>query len=105
MVIWRYLLQTWFTFTQVIGDKKGTGTARALGNPRGLQDLQKLQKTAMVPVKLIHVIRNPFDNIGTVCLRKLKERKPGNQHKVSEILLIEALHVYTFSTLVEKHSH
>ena len=84
---------TELNLTQVIGDKKGTGTAKALSNPKGLQDLQELQETVMAPVKLIHVIRNPFDNIATMCLRQLKERKPGNQVKVSQILPVNPLHV------------
>ncbi|XP_020620367.1 uncharacterized protein LOC110058117 [Orbicella faveolata] len=52
---------------KVIGDKQGSGTAAILGQRKGLQDLQELQKTVEVPVKLIHVIRNPFDNIATIC--------------------------------------
>lgn len=68
--------------TQVIGDKKGGPTTSMLGKARGLLDLQELQKTVAVPIRLIHVIRNPFDNIATICLRRLQQWTPTNQHKV-----------------------
>jgi hypothetical protein len=45
----------------LIGDKKGgVSTVRLDANP-GL--LHKLRKTVGVPVKFIHVVRNPYDNI------------------------------------------
>ena len=61
-----------FPALQVIGDKKGAGTARNLAND--LTTLNKLQETVGIPVKFIHVIRNPFDNIATQMLRVLKVR-------------------------------
>lgn len=49
---------------KVIGDKKGGVSAGALRrNPRLLQ---QLRETVRVPVKVFHVIRNPFDNIKTI---------------------------------------
>jgi len=43
----------------IIGDKKGGATAAALyKNPGRLDELQEL---VGVPIKLVHVIRNPFD--------------------------------------------
>lgn len=48
----------------VIGDKKaGRSTDRLIRSP---QLLDKLQTAVGVPLKLIHVVRNPFDNIATL---------------------------------------
>jgi hypothetical protein len=53
-----------FRKLKVVGDKKGgVSTARLKKDP-GLLD--KLRRTVRVPVKLIHVIRNPFDNLSTM---------------------------------------
>lgn len=54
----------------VIGDKHGQFTARTLAENPEL--LKKLQDVVKVPVKFIHVVRNPFDNIATMALRKAK---------------------------------
>lgn len=51
----------------LIGDKKGGITTKHLiHNPQLLDDLQK---TIELPLKIIHVIRNPFDNIATISIR------------------------------------
>lgn len=66
---------------KVIGDKKGSGTAAILAYAEGRQHLQELQKTVVAPVKLIHVIRNPFDNIVTICIKSglVQEIIPRNK--------------------------
>jgi len=47
---------------RVLGDKKGNGTIRIIRRyPEALSLLEKFD----VPVKFIHVIRNPYDNIAT----------------------------------------
>jgi len=51
----------------VIGDKRGGGTSHQLRGRPGL--LPKLQRLVDVPLRVIHVIRNPFDNIATLCRR------------------------------------
>ncbi|MCA1614387.1 MAG: sulfotransferase, partial [Acidobacteria bacterium] len=48
---------------RVIGDKKGGGSTMRLGADPRL--LARLRRTVGVPVKLVHVVRNPFDNIST----------------------------------------
>lgn len=48
----------------VIGDKRGGGTSYQLGRRPGL--LPRLRRLAGVPLRVIHVIRNPFDNIATL---------------------------------------
>lgn len=56
-----------FSELQVIGDKKGGMTTQRIGKDYDL--LQSVPKKVGMPVKYIHVIRNPFDNITTMALR------------------------------------
>ena len=50
-----------------VGDKKGGRSTRRLrARPRLLDDLRA---AAGVPVKVVHVVRNPFDNIATMARR------------------------------------
>ncbi|HEY3248762.1 MAG TPA: sulfotransferase [bacterium] len=56
-----------FTRLEVIGDKKGGGTTKALR--RSPQLLDRLAAVVGVPVRFIHVIRNPYDNISTMARR------------------------------------
>lgn len=57
-----------FNTLQVIGDSKaGKSTQRLAQSLELLASLQQIMGT--VDVKLIHVIRNPFDNISTMVLR------------------------------------
>ncbi len=50
-----------------IGDKKGGKSTLRLGENPEL--LKKLQTLTNLPVKIIHVIRNPYDNISTMLIR------------------------------------
>lgn len=61
----------------VIGDKKGGKSSLRLGEKPELFD--KLQKLIDLPVKVIHVIRNPYDNISTMCLRYIEKGLPFNE--------------------------
>jgi len=49
---------------QVIGDKKGGRSTARLAEQPGLLD--QLTATVGVPVRIIHVVRNPLDNIATM---------------------------------------
>ena len=40
----------------------------------GFQVLDEIQKLIKIPLKFIHVIRNPFDNIATKVLQNLDAR-------------------------------
>lgn len=62
---------------QVIGDKKGGRTTRLLASNNNL--LGNMSKTVNLPIKIIHVVRNPFDNIATMVLRKLKINRSREQ--------------------------
>ena len=56
-----------FERLRVIGDKKGATSVRSLRDDPHLLD--RLAKTVGVEVRLVHVVRNPFDNIATMSLR------------------------------------
>lgn len=51
----------------IIGDKKGGRSTRRLTSNPELLDC--LRRTVRVRVKLLHVVRNPYDNISTICRR------------------------------------
>ena len=58
-----------FDTLRVIGDKKGAASTRRLGTSPEL--LGELRETVSVPIRVIHVVRNPFDTIAS--RRKRKE--------------------------------
>lgn len=56
-----------FEQIRVIGDKKGGETSWLLGDRPEL--LQKLRDKLTVPLRAIHQVRNPFDNVATMARR------------------------------------
>ncbi|PSB21075.1 sulfotransferase family protein [filamentous cyanobacterium CCP2] len=68
----------------VIGDKKGRVTTERLARNPSL--LEKLKSTLKTRVKVIHVLRNPYDNISTIYRRCSRSSKS----------LSEAIEVYFF---------
>ncbi len=63
----------------VIGDKKGGQSTTWLGRRPDI--LERLRDTVDLPLRIIHVVRNPFDNIST-------------SHRKSERTLREAVEAY-----------
>lgn len=56
-----------FTKLKIIGDKKGEQTTAIVRKYKdGIETLNNLDKQLDKKIKLIHVIRNPFDNITTL---------------------------------------
>jgi hypothetical protein len=53
-----------FKSLKVIGDKKGGDTSKLIRTNPGL--LRELAQLLSVPIKVIHVVRHPFDNIATI---------------------------------------
>ncbi|MDP9420556.1 MAG: sulfotransferase [Actinomycetota bacterium] len=49
---------------QVIGDKKGGRTTRRLADRPAL--LERVRRVVAIPLRIIHVVRNPYDNIATM---------------------------------------
>lgn len=70
-----HLLTIFFvTFSKVIGDKKGGVTSYLLIDPSKMSILEEINQVVQVPMKFIHITRNPFDNIATMMLRRLGAR-------------------------------
>jgi hypothetical protein len=61
------LWQGRFERIRVIGDKQAEGVALRLQARPWLLD--RLRRTVGVPIRLVHVVRNPFDNISTMAIR------------------------------------
>ena len=69
------LYQGDYEVIRLIGDKKGAKTTNRL--MRNFDLLDKLEELLNVPVKMIHVVRNPLDNIATILLR---DRERGDEY-------------------------
>jgi hypothetical protein len=57
----------------VIGDKRGGTSTKILADSKHRDLLSDITVKTEVPLKMIHVIRNPFDNISTMVTRALKK--------------------------------
>jgi hypothetical protein len=60
----------------IIGDKKGGRSTLRLGENPEL--FNRLSTITRIPIKIFHVIRNPFDNIATIMLRYMEMGFPLN---------------------------
>ncbi len=70
-----------FKRLRVLGDKKGGGTtARFRANP---SLLSLLRETIGIPIKFVHVVRNPYDNISTISLRENRDLSESIQYYFS----------------------
>ena len=67
-----------YEILRVIGDKKGAMTSRRLGQRPSLLD--DLRRTVRVPIRLLHVTRNPFDNIATIAARRQRSIDESVEH-------------------------
>ena len=59
----------------MIGDKKAAQASKILLQSKGREHLRDLERKLGTKLKFIHVVRNPFDNIATLALRKAKLKK------------------------------
>ena len=59
----------------MIGDKKAAQASKILLQSEGREHLRNLERKLGTKLKFIHVVRNPFDNIATLALRKAKLKK------------------------------
>ena len=75
---------------KVIGDKRGGRTTDILDHDRNLSILGRLKKKSKAKLKMIHVIRNPYDNISTMVLRQVKR----NKRPLTEALFDEKIALY-----------
>ena len=69
-----------FNKLKIIGDKKGGASTRRLGKTPSI--LTRLEQKIDVPVKYIHVVRNPYDNITTIDKRHNISMKQGFQDSI-----------------------
>ena len=58
---------------EVIGDKKGGTSSHMIGSKPALLDA--LLKLLPVPVRFVHVVRNPYDNIATIARKDTHDLK------------------------------
>ena len=72
-------------YCQVIGDKMGGVTSRTIANPDNENILEQLSEVVKVPIKFIHVTRNPFDNIATIMLRATHLRDKVRREGADEV--------------------
>ena len=70
-------------YITVIGDKSGGKTAQVYRNSHEqfLSIYHQLKSTVKVPVVVIHVLRNPYDNIATMLLYNTHEKPNVNSEK------------------------
>jgi hypothetical protein len=68
------LWQGRFERIRVIGDKQAEGVTLRLQARPWLLD--RLRRTVRVPIRLVHVVRNPFDNISTMAIRATTNGSP-----------------------------
>jgi hypothetical protein len=64
-----------FDELEILGDKKGNGTARQMRKNPWLID--RVEEAVPVPYYYVHVIRNPFDNIATRATRRNTSLRDG----------------------------
>lgn len=58
---------------KVIGDKQAGKTSEFLST--AIDILKEIRQTLQVPLRFIHIVRNPFDNIATMTLRETGTRE------------------------------
>ena len=78
-----------FDELSVIGEKSGAVTAQTYGNDPWLfmQTLEELKHTVEVPIRVIHVVRNPYDMISTRLLYA-----DGKTHKYKVRATVDVKH-------------
>ncbi len=71
-----------YTTLRVIGDKKGgRSSLRLQENP---ELLDKLRTTIGLPIKVFHIVRNPYDNIATKYRRRLQRGSAKLQEVIEQ---------------------
>lgn len=68
-----YIEDSWqgkFRLLRAIGDKHGGNSTALLARQPELLD--KLRATVQLPVRVLHVVRNPYDNVASMSLRGLR---------------------------------
>jgi hypothetical protein len=74
---------------RVLGDKKANGTTRLLRRDPSLAS--RLREQIPAPVRFVHVVRNPFDNIVTKARRTRTSLRWAADIYLSHVAAVEAL--------------
>lgn len=74
---------------RVLGDKKANGTTRLLRRDPDL--VSRVQERVPAPVRYVHVVRNPFDNIATKARRTQTSLRWAADIYLSHVAAVEAL--------------
>ena len=74
-------------FFKVIGDKKGGKTSEIFANNDSMETLEEIAEVVKLPMKFIHVTRNPFDNIATMTLRLASQRNNVREEGIKVIFV------------------
>ena len=86
----------------MIGDKKAAQASKILLQSEGREHLRDLERKLGTKLKFIHVVRNPFDNIATLALRKAKLKR----NEVQDNLEVGGLiHIYLPHNMPWCYSH
>ena len=80
------VIKNWFFF-KVIGDKKGGKTSKIFANNDSMKTLEEIAEVVKLPMKFIHVTRNPFDNIATMTLRLASQRNNVREEGIKVIFV------------------
>ncbi len=73
-----------------IGDKKGGKSSKILGEENKIDLLKKTERISQAQLKIIHVIRNPYDNVSTMILQQVKR----NGKELSDELFENKMSLY-----------
>jgi len=65
----------------VIGDKKGGKTTNQLKKLINVKALVEIEQVVEIPMKFLHVVRNPYDNIATMLVKALNKRDETDSGK------------------------
>jgi hypothetical protein len=79
-----------FRRLRVIGDKRGGTTIRKLAVRPQL--LERLRAVVRLPLRVIHVVRNPFDNVATIQRRSSRSLAKSLDHYLGMVEGVERLH-------------
>ena len=74
-------------YQQVIGDKKGGKTTNQLKKLNNVNALEEIKQVVEMPMKFLHVVRNPYDNIATMLVKALNKRDDTDNGKKVTICL------------------
>ncbi|MBN2485250.1 MAG: sulfotransferase [Bacteroidales bacterium] len=92
-----------FSTLRCMGDKKGAGSTIELS--KNINIIDELAIKCSLPVKILHVVRNPFDNISTITLRAMQKGSVFSSRLLSEKIDYYFWLAQTNQRVIEKYSN